>query len=516
YLMAIVKMKRISLLALSDEKEDLLKDLQRLGCVEIRESTPKLADKEWSALFHKDESDIMEVRGQLAVLLNSLAVLKKYASAKSGLFVVRKQISEKEFFDDVCMDNALQKAAKLNGLERKITGLYSQKSRMETDILTLNPWQSLDIGLDIQNTEKAVFIKGICPITSTLGEMNNILADIAPTAQLYEVSSDKEQIYLLVICHIQEEEAAMEALKPYAFSKTLFKDKKGTASENITELRQLIADNQKAIDTLTGEIVAYTPHRKSIEICVDRIEQDIAKETVKDTLITTGKAFYMQGWMEADREENVLSALERYNCAYEFFQPVEDDDVPVKLKNSKLVEPLNMVTEMYSLPAYNSIDPNPLIWLFFIFFFGFMFADVAYGLIIFVISLVISKKYKPKGTIGYMFRLGVMLGISTIIFGFLTGGFFGDAITVFSSSFLGKEGIALPSLINPLQNPMQVLILAIVIGAIQLFVGMCIKLYMAFRDGEALDGLLDVVPWWLFFVGIGFLALKDINWVLYL
>ena len=107
-----------------------------------------------------------------------------------------------------------------------------------------------------------------------------------------------------------------------------------------------------------------------------------------------------------------------------------------------------------------------------------------------------------------MFRLGTMLGISTTICGFLTGGFFGDAITVITSNFMGMEGVALPAVLDPLKNPMQVLMVAIGIGMFQLFVGMCIKLYMSFRDGEALDGILDVVPWWLFFAGVGVIVIN--------
>lgn len=165
-----------------------------------------------------------------------------------------------------------------------------------------------------------------------------------------------------------------------------------------------------------------------------------------------------------------------------------------------------MVVEMYSLPAYNGVDPDPLIWPFFVFFFGLMFADVGYGLIMLIACLVIQKKYKPKKTMGYICGLGILLGISTTICGALTGGFFGDAIPVIAENFFGKE-VEMWSLVSPLENPMTILYFGIGLGIVHMFFGMCVKIYMGFRDGEAMEALLDVVPWWLFLGGIAVLAL---------
>lgn len=506
--MSIAKMKHISLLALSGEKESLLKDIQRLGAVEITETTTKLADTEWSQFLHKDESNIMNVRGELNLLNSALGILKKYVPSKDGLFVLRSEITEADFMNDNFMKDILKKANDINDLERSISNLYSQQSRYKTDILSLKPWESLNLPLETTNTEKTSIILGTSPSINGIGDIQNALYSKFDASVFFEIFSDKEQHYMLIICHKSEEDDVINQLKEFAFSKANFKDKLGTASENIIDLTKRIDQCQKEIDTQIKMLTSYAEDRKNIQICVDRINQEIAKETIKDAVITTGTAFYMEGWLEASKEKEACEIISKYNCAYEITDPQEGDVVPTKLENSKIVEPLNMVTEMYSLPTYDGIDPNPLIFGFYIFFFGFMFADIAYGIIITIISLFITKKYKPKGTMGYMFRLGTMLGISTTICGFLTGGFFGDAITVITSNFMGMEGVALPSVLDPLKNPMQVLMLAIGIGMFQLFVGMCIKLYMSFRDGEALDGILDVVPWWLFFAGVGVVVIN--------
>ena len=86
----------------------------------------------------------------------------------------------------------------------------------------------------------------------------------------------------------------------------------------------------------------------------------------------------LQGWVEAEREGELAKVLEKYDCAWETAEPAEDEypEVPVRLKNNRFTRALNMVTEMYSLPAYNNVDPNPLMAPFFILFYGIMLADM--------------------------------------------------------------------------------------------------------------------------------------------
>ena len=196
-------------------------------------------------------------------------------------------------------------------------------------------------------------------------------------------------------------------------------------------------------------------------------------------------------------------------CAYEWREPDPEEIPPTLLKNQKWLSCINMVTEMYSLPAYRGgIDPNPLIFGFFVVFFGMMFADLAYGLVLWAVSLGITKKYRPKGTVGNMFQLGQYLGISTAVFGVLTGGFFGDAVYQFTTAFFPEHVITLPALINPLQDPMTIMVIALGLGVLHMLFGQCVHIYMEARDGRLLDGILDVVPWWIVFAGIALAALQ--------
>ena len=155
---------------------------------------------------------------------------------------------------------------------------------------------------------------------------------------------------------------------------------------------------------------------------------------------------------------------------------------------------------MYSLPAYNGVDPNPLMAPFFIFFYGFMMADMGYGLLMMLASVIILKKAKPNGpTMRHMVPLLGLCGVSTFIMGALTGGFFGDLIPQLVKLTTGKE-IALPALFSPLDDALAVLLGSLAIGLVQIFTGMGINMYRKIKRGEVMDALCNEGAWYAVFI----------------
>ena len=134
----------------------------------------------------------------------------------------------------------------------------------------------------------------------------------------------------------------------------------------------------------------------------DRAALDIRREEGRIKLRDTEQTFLLQGWVPAEQWGKVQAALERYPCAYELEDPAEEEypQVPVQLKNNWFTRPLSMVTEMYSLPAYGTLDPNPLMAPFFILFYGIMLADMGYGLLMMLGSVFVLKKVRPVGACG--------------------------------------------------------------------------------------------------------------------
>ncbi len=519
--MAIVKMKRLRVIALAAQRDALLQRLLHAGCVEVTEPQAELSDPEWMALLKRDTSALSDVKARQNAVNGALEALQKYAPEKRGLFIHRRTIKEKEFLSDTAMNAALHSAGEINARVQKISQLYTQENRLTGQRAGLVPWSGLDLDLNTSGTVHARVSFHTCPPAADLEEVRQALAQTAPSAELFPVSADRELQYLVIMCHRAESETVTETVRPWSFSTVSFKDLNGTAAENITRIDGELEEIRVRRDKTAEEIAAMVDCRRDLQVCADRLTAELSKESAKERLLTNGTVVFMEGWISEPGIPRAEAEMLKFACAWETAEPLEEEEPPILLHNPKWMTPINMVTEMYSLPAYRGIDPNPLIFWFFLFFFGFMFADVAYGIIIWAVCFVIARKYNPKGTMGYMFRLGQYMGISTFICGIFTGGFFGDVIPKVAEQMFGIPMEGLPGwlqtfsngiIVNPINDPMTTLILAIVIGVVQLVFGQCVHIYMGFRDGRPVDGLLDVVPWWLFFGSIGLVAAGQPWW----
>lgn len=514
--MAIVKMKKLRVMAMAGQKEELLRQLLRLGCVEISEPDSKLADPAWAALLQRGTSHLVNKKSEIADVDTALAAIKKYAQLKDGLFIKRRPISEKDFLDTGTADQAKEAAQKIGDLLRNLTQMQSDETRLQTRRAGLLPWKSLDMPLELEGTTYTRFRLGVCPGSTDIGQVKTELGASGAAAELYEISGDKQQKYLLLISLRADEEAALEVLRPHGFSVVTIPDTTGTAADNIARLDAQIAENEKQQSVAVDAIVKSAGARDALRLYADRLTAEAAEETNAERLMTDGTILFFEGWVPAEKLSKVEKLLTSMDCAWEASDPTEDENsqVPVLLKNNWLTRPLNMVTEMYSLPAYDNVDPNPLMAPFFILFYGIMMADMGYGLLMILASVLITRAYRPKGTAGHLFALMGLCGVSTFIMGAITGGFFGDFLTQVVLLTTGKD-FALPALFTPLDDTLMILVGAMCLGFVQIVTGMVISLVQKVKKGQVMDAVWEEITWFVVFAGIGLMVLGVTNIVLY-
>ena len=516
--MAIVHMKKLRLMVVRRQKDELLRDLMLLGCVQISEPDALLADAESAAVLRQESGNVTEVRSELTRLTAALKLLDKYAPVKSRLLSSRPEVTEADFLDDGAYRQELDAVAQLEELEAAVRRYNGEEAKLRSNMEALRPWQTLDLPLDLGETVRTRISLGMLPAAVDLAETAKALADAAPESQLYEISSDKEQHYVLLICLKEELTEAITALRASGFTLANLNGAPGTAKQNIEDAQQQIADVTRRREQAETDIAAFAPHRDAFKLCIDRASVKLGRAEAEERLVGTESVVCMRGWLTAPEEAKLTAVLAKYDCAWDLADPTEDEypEVPVKLQNNKFTEPLNMVTNMYSLPAYGTVDPNPLMAPFFILFYGIMMADMGYGLLMILASIIITKKSRPKGTSGQMFGLMFSCGISTFIMGALTGGFFGDflpqLVGIINPDTTFK---ALPALFTPLDDTITILIGAMALGFVQIVTGMAISFVEKIKKGQIMDAVWEELTWWVVFAGIACMALGVTNIVLY-
>jgi V/A-type H+-transporting ATPase subunit I len=200
----------------------------------------------------------------------------------------------------------------------------------------------------------------------------------------------------------------------------------------------------------------------------------------------------MEGWVaKPDMERIEKAVLKRLPEAYiTFSDPGEEDDVPVVLKNPAFVEPFEMITDLYSPPGKSDFDPNKLVSVFYFIFFGMMLSDAAYGIVLAALGIWALRTLKPRGMMKKLLGVITLGGISTIFWGAMFGGWLGDLL-------------GLPPLwINPLEEPMTLLMLSFALGIIQIFAGLGAAFYKNFKAGNVLDAVFDQGLWLMLLIGI--------------
>ena len=513
--MAIVKMKKLKLMVASPQREELLRELMLLGCVEISE--PSAALQEESFLERVDAPELIQLRTEHTALGNAIALLNRYVKAKGGLLSPLPEVSADELLDETNLRTYMDKADRVIYLDDKIRRLSAEEAVKRTDIAALTPWAELNLPLECAGTETSALVLGTVPVTVDLAAAGSALAEATDKAELFAVSNDKSLRYLALICFREDLEAAQLALRPLGFAAVNFSDYQGTAAENIAAAEAALAKLAAEKESCAAEITELAEYRAQIKLCADTLATKVARAEAEAKLMCTESVSVFQGWVPAENEDALSAVAERYDCAWSTEDPVEEDYpvVPVKLKNGKISRSLNAVTEMYSLPAYNGIDPNPYMTPFFIFFYGMMMADMGYGLLMVLATAIVLKVKKPGGMMKNFFELFFWCGLSTIAWGAVTGGFFGDA-PVQVAKILNPETTwtGLPYLISPLEDTVTILIGAVAMGFVHIVTGMAIGFVYNIKTKQYLAAFNDQLTWWVIFAGLGCFVLGLGPWLL--
>lgn len=506
--MAIIDMKKISLLAHQDEREKVIRILRSLGSVELVDVKENAAWTEMSSYLVPDQAT--EKAANLEISLSEvrycLEFLKRHFPINKGLVEQlggsKISLTTEEFTNYAKQESEIKKIySSCRKADDTLMQLKNELIRNDNLSEDLAHWTALTLPFSqVINTDRVSMQLMTIPQKS-MQILNERLEEEVPAHYLQTINSDKDLAYCFLVYLTDQDKEVKEILKVVGFNPVTFPGLTETAADSIAQIQINKEKIEKEKAEVIEEIKGLLEYRTQLMAYFDYLQGERTKYEAVGNLARTESSFYLEGWVPKPAQEQLEKAIaNNTETVLLFFRdPEEQEKPPVFLHNkNNLAEAHEVVTNLYSTPLYNELDPTPLLTPFFIIFFGICLGDVGYGLLLSLAAYVMKSKLKLQGMGKQLANVLFVGGISSIFFGALLGSYFGDLIKVS------------PLWFNPLDNPMQMLIFCFGLGVLQIYFGLAVKAYRNIRSGFVWDALFDQGFWYVLLTGL-ILLLIGIN-----
>lgn len=389
----IVPMKKVSLIILGDKKTEALKTLRKLGLLHI-EITEGSGER------------LNELKEQISLL-------------ESAIFCIGKKKNAE--VKDATVSEALSISQEIASLAEQKKEYRAEQIALNTELERLKSWGDISPG-----EIKALAEKGI---NISLYEMPKAeyegLGECVKTLCLDKTKSTVK--FLMLRSGIEGENEVIESLSAYRLE---------LPQISTAEIRQKISDINTQIKDIDEKIVSYAGYiesmKNAIKACEKEIEFEVyatgmANESLSDNGKNNISVAYFNGYIEAENLDRLKQTAKDNSWGLLVEEPCEDDNVPTKLKNNKFVSLIYPLTDFLgTVPGYFEYDISAWFLLFILIFFGIIFGDGGYGLLICVAAAIpIIKSLVSKKTVSPTFLLVGLFGLSTVLWGTLTCTWFG-------------------------------------------------------------------------------------------
>ena len=496
----IAPLNKVSIAVPASERERLLRLLQAFQNVEI---IPHDDDEDAAAGFEPDDNERERIGDTLSEIVRAQSVLAAWHSENmiQKLRTGRPEMTLSDLeetvgqshWQDVCQ-TALQ-------LGQELENVRARQNELRRLIESWGPWSALsfspkDLSKAFRYTRA---IAGSFPLR-VFADFEKAFAEetdgLGVVAQLF-TTSDRAGVVLFFPSAMAEK--AESAARRHDFSELDFPY--GDVPRDVLKAwrseEKSLAETEK---DLVGRLEALGEKKPVLDLAEEFYRTLLIRNDAQRLAYQSKSVFFLEGWVEAERAEDLRALLKREITSpyYLNFSEVEEKDIPrapTKLKNNKLFSAFETLTEMYSLPTYDYIDPTPVTTVFYLVFFGMMVADIGYGLIVLLGTFLAKKFLKLERGLAKSVDFFFYLSFPTIAWGIVYGSLFGRDMP-----------FALLSISNDI---ITVLILAVVFGWLHIITGLLMSVYMSLRKKDVFGALSGGGVWALLLVGLAVVVVSQ-------
>jgi len=506
--MAVCKIKKINIFTHLELKDEIIEELQKAGCVQIIDVTHKLKKSSLLDFNGIDYTESISALPEVKYCIDFLSNFKdkpnksdKSLAASNNIYDYKKlpllfsQFDYRKIYES-CKE-----------LDVDLKTLKNRENHLNNLQENLEEWKELDIKVeDLEGTKNTKIIVGTIPskdFISCLEEIKKIGKEI----EIIKISLDKKQCKIMILSISDYHISINKALTKYNFDSFKFPlEYKETPKNILEEISGELKNIEEKREIIFKACKKLYRENLSLYFAFDYLSILKNKKDIEKYIKKTEKVIIIEGWILKKKLNELKNIL--YNKFKEleivFSDPKKSDDIPVALKNNKFVEPFESVTELYGIPKYNEFDPTPLFAPFYFIFFGMCLSDAGYGLVITVLSYWALKKYKFEGMVKKFFGLFFLGGLSTFIMGAIMGSWMGDTLNYLPKNILFIKTFLIDtiSLLDPIKNPMPLLLISLSLGVIQIYTGFIIKFIANIKGNKIKTGLMDQGSWLLLISGL--------------
>jgi len=201
--------------------------------------------------------------------------------------------------------------------------------------------------------------------------------------------------------------------------------------QSLSLLKNLLAENNTVMEMIRGEIIESASFYEDFSGIKKKLEKEIEIQQVLNGMGKEGAISYVTGYVPFDREGHLIAEARSRKWGIVITEPSADDNVPTLLRNPQWVGMIKPVLGLLGLtPGYRELDVSMLFLIFFAIFFGILIGDAGYGLVYILLTVLLTIWLQKKMLLSMEMKTTVslfyLLGSCAIIWGILTGTFFGQ------------------------------------------------------------------------------------------
>lgn len=427
----IIPMKKYSFLIYHKEYEEFIKSLQEIGVVHIEEKKEEISD-------------------ELRESFNTIKQLNEAAK-----FLSKREVKSKPAKDERSGTEIMKE---VNELREKQASLKQRRKALEKQIKQVEPWGDFSLDTIEKLKQQSIYIHFFVVSEKYYDPQWEENYNISIINQI------GKEIYFVIFSYDDEavDINAEEVSLPDKPISVYYKERE--------DIDKQLNENEKKLDEYAAKYINH------IQQAINEVREQTDYMAVKENTIKQAedKVMLLSGWVPKTKEKTLLEFLDNWDILYVLEDTTQEKakNIPVLLRNNKFARLFEPVGNLFSLPHAREIDMTPYFAPFFAVFFGFCLGDAGYGILYIIVTEILKRK-KPQ--MKSIMTMAQILGVTTVIFGILTGTVFG--IMIPQNEMLLRISQPLREYREAFIDNEELFNLALYIGVVQIIFGMFLKVF---------------------------------------